>query len=260
MDYEPDSYRGVCAVCGGTGTFSRQHRAIRETYRCPHCGALLRERHQAQAIVDAYGGPSCACLARLVQDPAFARLRVYEPGTAGRLRAWLRRLAYYRQSDLYEEALRGSATEEVPHQDLEALTWGDGSFDLVVTSDILEHVRHPEAALAEVARVLTPGGRHIFTVPLQDPLRPVSVRRVDTSGETDVPLLPERYHGDGKGGRALVYVDFGEDLLDMIRATGMEARFERGRSGSAIANTAVTVVSRRPPGRRGAAAAEPVRA
>jgi SAM-dependent methyltransferase len=130
------------------------------------------------------------------------------------------------------------------------LTWPDGSFDLVISSDILEHVRHPQVALAEIARVLAPGGYHIFTVPLQEPLRSTSIARVDASGEVDVPLLPERYHGNGKGGQSLVYTDFGADLVDMVRATGMYARLEHGRSSSEEANKAVTVVSWQPPGRR----------
>jgi SAM-dependent methyltransferase len=250
MDYEEDSYAGTCAVCGNVGTFERRHRAIRETYRCSRCGSSLRERHQAQAILDTYGGARNRSLAGLVRRRGLARLRVYEPGTTGALRKHLSALPHYRQSDYYPPGSRDAAPDNIPHQDLEALTWPDGRFDLVVSSDILEHVRHPRVALMEISRVLARGGYHIFTVPLQEPLQPASIMRVDTSGEVDVPLLPEHYHGDGKGGKSLVYTDFGADLLDMIRATGMEARFAPGRSRSAIANRALTVVSWRPPGCR----------
>jgi ubiquinone/menaquinone biosynthesis C-methylase UbiE len=38
------------------------------------------------------------------------------------------------------------------------LPFGDDSFDLVYCKQVLEHVRHPEPLLAEVARVLAPGG------------------------------------------------------------------------------------------------------
>jgi SAM-dependent methyltransferase len=250
MDCETDSYKGRCAVCGESGSFEREQLAIRETYRCSQCRSSLRERLQAQAILDTYAPPWCASLACLVRRRGFARLRVYEPGTAGHLRTYLRRLPNYRQSDYYDPAPRDKTPAAIPHQNLESLTWPDEYFDLVVSSDILEHVRHPQAALAQIARVLVPGGYHIFTVPLQEPVRSASISRVDTSGECDVHLLPERYHGDGKGGRSLVYTDFGADLLDMVRATGMDARFESGRSGSKIANRALTVVSWRRRGRR----------
>ncbi|MGB5832400.1 MAG: methyltransferase domain-containing protein [Thiohalocapsa sp.] len=200
-------------------------------------------------IVDLYGKGRSRCLAELVRTPGFKQLRIYEPGTIGPFRAQLVGLPYYRQSDFHPDATRQSATQALPHQDLQALSWPDRSFDLVITSDVLEHVRHPQRALSEIARILVPGGYHVCTVPLQDPLRPASVFRVDTSGETDVPLLEERYHGNGKGGRSLVYTDFGEDLLEMILDTGTSARFERGRTESAIANAAVTVVSWKTPPR-----------
>jgi SAM-dependent methyltransferase len=250
MDYEADSYNGRCAVCGEIGTFQRDQRAIRETYRCSQCRSCLRERLQARAILDTYGGPWCKSLASLVQRRSFARLRVYEPGTAGHLRMYLSHLPNYRQSDYYESAGRDAAPDTIPHQNLESMTWPDSRFDLVVSSEILEHLRRPQAALTEIARVLVPGGYHIFTVPLQEPVRAASISRVDTSGARDLHLLPERYHGDGKGGRSLVYTDFGRDLLDMIRATGMAARFDFGKDGSKIANRALTVVSWRPPVRR----------
>ena len=40
------------------------------------------------------------------------------------------------------------------------------SFDLVLTSETLEHVPDLAAASREIRRVLVPGGRHIFTIPL----------------------------------------------------------------------------------------------
>lgn len=41
------------------------------------------------------------------------------------------------------------------------LPFEDGSFDLVFSHQVLEHVRKPELALSEVARVLRPGGLFI---------------------------------------------------------------------------------------------------
>jgi len=49
--------------------------------------------------------------------------------------------------------------------DAGALPFADGSFDLVICSWVLEHLRNPEAVFAEVARVLRPGGRFIFLTP-----------------------------------------------------------------------------------------------
>jgi SAM-dependent methyltransferase len=48
--------------------------------------------------------------------------------------------------------------------DAEALPFGDESFDAVVGAFVVNHLPRPEAAVAEVARVLAPGGRAAFTV------------------------------------------------------------------------------------------------
>jgi SAM-dependent methyltransferase len=46
----------------------------------------------------------------------------------------------------------------------EYLPFGDASFDLVIAWDVVEHVQNPALLLAELARVLRPGGRVLLTV------------------------------------------------------------------------------------------------
>jgi SAM-dependent methyltransferase len=58
--------------------------------------------------------------------------------------------------DRYIGVLRGDAT---------GLPFADGTFDRVVTSEVLEHIQDDVAALAELARVLRPGGVLAATVP-----------------------------------------------------------------------------------------------
>ncbi len=48
---------------------------------------------------------------------------------------------------------------------LPQLPFRDGAFDVVVSLDVFEHVQDDLAAMAEVRRVLRPGGRLIATVP-----------------------------------------------------------------------------------------------
>jgi SAM-dependent methyltransferase len=58
-----------------------------------------------------------------------------------------------------------SAAIGLVRSDAARLPFGSRMFDTVTMLDVLEHVRDDEGALAEVRRVLRPGGRYIFSVP-----------------------------------------------------------------------------------------------
>ena len=47
----------------------------------------------------------------------------------------------------------------------ERLPFADDAFDVVVAGELLEHLADPEATIAEVSRVLRPGGRFVGSVP-----------------------------------------------------------------------------------------------
>ncbi|WPB84736.1 class I SAM-dependent methyltransferase [Sediminicoccus rosea] len=196
--------------------FVRQKRSIRETYPCQSCRSTLRYRVQAEAILNHYSSLAAPDLTSLVKMPGFRNLVIFEPGISGPFRAIFKGLPHYTKSFYWSDLASGAMRDGVTNQDLMALSLADASVDLVITSDIFEHVRHPYRAFAEISRVLKPGGAHIFTIPTASPLAPKTVKRVDVDGDEDVFLLPEVYHGDGKGGRSLVYNDFGMDMLDEL--------------------------------------------
>lgn len=54
----------------------------------------------------------------------------------------------------------------------------DASFDLIVCSDVIEHVDNPNAMLVEIRRLLVPRGRLIITTPLRFSERPVDPMHV----------------------------------------------------------------------------------
>ena len=55
--------------------------------------------------------------------------------------------------------------------DATAMPFADGSFDVVIASEVLEHIPADQAALREITRVLAPGGTVAVTVPAWLPER-----------------------------------------------------------------------------------------
>jgi SAM-dependent methyltransferase len=62
------------------------------------------------------------------------------------------------------EAPAGTVARAV-RADLLALPFPDASFDVVMASEVLEHIPADEMAMGEIARVVRPGGRVAVTVP-----------------------------------------------------------------------------------------------
>ncbi len=57
------------------------------------------------------------------------------------------------------------AHPRVMHQDVQALSFSDDSFDIYVSCEVLEHVPDMDRAISEAARILKPGGLFVGTVP-----------------------------------------------------------------------------------------------
>ena len=229
------SYIERCTVCGHTGALLRQGRSIRETYRCGNCDASLRYREQARLILEHFSRENSRCVTELANEAKFQKLRIYEPGLIGPFRKIFSKLPGYRDSFFWDDVEPGEFQDSIQCQDLTKLTYKNNTFDLVLSSDIFEHVRKPFAGFKEIDRVLKPGGFHIFSIPVERPMPARTVYRVDTSGSEDVHILPERYHSAPKGGKSLVYADFGEDMAAILALDGIRLQIEHPRSTEAPA-------------------------
>jgi SAM-dependent methyltransferase len=70
--------------------------------------------------------------------------------------------------DRSEDAIRWCREKRLPpveRGDLCALPFPEDHFDLVLATDVLEHIDEPDVGVAELCRVLRPGGTLIVTVP-----------------------------------------------------------------------------------------------
>jgi SAM-dependent methyltransferase len=98
----------------------------------------------------------------------------------------------------YVAALQGDATR---------LPFDDGSFDRVITSEVLEHIQNDVGAISELVRVLRPGGTFACTVPTWYP-------------EKINWLLSDEYHAPKSvGGHVRIYS--ATELKAKLRTAGL---------------------------------------
>lgn len=98
-------------------------------------------------------------------------------------------------------------------QDLQAQSFPDAVFDIVVTREVFEHVFDPASAMSEIARTLKPGGACIVAVPVVNGFNP-SQRRASLQNGIVHHLLEAQYHGNHMESGALVAMDWGYDIVN----------------------------------------------
>ena len=199
--------------------------ARKESLECARCGAKLRGRRLARVILDIYS-PRHASIRGWVDDVGLNAPKVAEINRVEGLHDGLSRLPGVACSEFVEGASPGEVVGGTRHEDLMALSYADASFDLVVTSETLEHVPDLSTALAEIRRVLAPGGRHIFTVPVLPDVVKTYARASITDGHL-VHHAPPIKHPGGDVGYP-VFTEFGADLPEILRDAGFEVEVVHG--------------------------------
>jgi len=113
--------------------------------------------------------------------------------------------------------------------DITRLQFANECFDIIVSSEVLEHVPDLYAAFDEVYRVLRPGGVHIFTVP---PAKTTKKLAVVENGIIKHLVHPPEYHGDplGKGG-ILAFWHLGPDFPQWFSECDLEFEVVMGPEG-----------------------------
>ncbi|MER8373511.1 methyltransferase domain-containing protein [Mesorhizobium sp. M1406] len=165
---------------------------------CLGCGGNLRSIALGRALISVWGaGP---VLAEFTCSNRAAGLSLLDLNGAAGLSDTLRGMSGYRSASY-------------PKEDMQALSFPESSFDVVVHSDTLEHVPDPTVGLRECLRVLKPGGSLCFTVP-------IIVGRMTQRRDN----LPPSYHGDptqtGEDWR--VYTEYGADVWCGVIEAGFE--------------------------------------
>lgn len=237
---------GACIACGKSAFFFYSEAELwRESLNCQHCLTTSRYRSITRGLLLAIKeltGVDVPSLEKLpqandkqiciydTQPPFYYASCAYPLPDLLKKTGWIDvKLSQFKPKLERGETLAKSFT----NQNLECLTYPDNSFDIVITSDVMEHVRLDDRAHNEIYRVLKPGGIYLFTVPhdrtSHDTLTRVQVT-VPDDPDKDVYLLEPEYHGDtnnDEGGGVLAYRVYGRDLETFLSSLGFHVEYIR---------------------------------
>ncbi|MBW4576930.1 MAG: methyltransferase domain-containing protein [Aphanothece sp. CMT-3BRIN-NPC111] len=136
-----------------------------------------------------------------IKQEKLQKLKVLEINEAGNLTSFLSKWP-------------GHTLKAYPEINMMCINYPDMYFDLVVHSDVLEHIKYPVRGLSECYRVLKQGGYCAFTVPMV-------VDRLTVTREG----LPPSYHSGEKRQDFQVYTEYGcDDWKQLIQAGFQECR------------------------------------
>jgi len=203
--------QGECNICGWTGEFLLPEKE-REGMICANCASSSRLRAVVYWLsrVTAHEGVP------LHAWPRTPSVAILESSARGAYPVMLAdKFDYYATE--YDPGKIAGGKNPRRFADFQDLHFGEGTFDVVIASDVFEHVRDDAAGYREILRTLKAGGTLILTVPYTHS-QEVTIRRIDTSGSEDVFLMEPEYHGGG--GHTLTYRTYGRDLLTLLGDTG----------------------------------------
>ena len=186
-------------------------------FHCQVCLSNFRSMALAHAIMVSFS--FSGSFVTFIKQPHIQLLKILEINEAGSLTKFLAEVP-------------GHLFIQYPEFDMMNLPFIDETFDIITHSDTLEHVPDPIAALSECCRLLKPGGRLAFTVP-------IVVDRLTRSRQD----LPPSYHGypeDEKRSDFRVHTEYGADLWKQVmQADFLECRIIALEYPAAIALIAI---------------------
>jgi SAM-dependent methyltransferase len=118
----------------------------------------------------------------------------------------------------HQALVQGTATQ---------LPFASGTFDLLTSFEVLDEIRDDHAALAEVARVLRPGGRALIRLPALEWLRSGHDASMQTQRRTTTADLAAKLAGVGLPVERTTYANF--LLLPPIAAYRLSRNLALGR-------------------------------
>lgn len=231
--------KGSLTSSWGLSEVQRKQFNQRESQFCPRCKSSTRTRAISQAVIRLVPFVGTNTIKQWVDVADKSNLRIAEINSCGNIHYFLSRVKGLKYSEydlnfsfiskfknlLFSipapkyglfyfnfsliKTIRSIILSEF--QDITNLSYKDSSFDLILHSEVLEHVTDPHQALKECRRVLKPGGICLFTIPVI--FNRKTIRRAKMKGDKLHHLRPASYHGSAKRKDWLVFWEFGGDFV-----------------------------------------------
>jgi SAM-dependent methyltransferase len=114
----------------------------------------------------------------------------------------------------------------VRNEDLTRLSFDNESFDAILSFECFEHMPNFSCGMKEVARVLKPGGRMMWTVPFRSDLERNIYRATLEANGSIIHHEPPEYHGDPiNSDGCLCFTHFGWEMLKMVKNAGFSQAY-----------------------------------
>jgi SAM-dependent methyltransferase len=153
-----------CNICGSISVIIITNDNFRENCICLKCHSFNRQRQIAFVLCNSVANGRIKTLKQFTKN--INNLAIYNTEAGGILHNYLSKMNDYVCSEYFGEKYKGGElVNNKMHQDLMSLSFEDNRFDIIISTDVFEHIPDPYLAHKEIYRVLKMGGRHIFTVP-----------------------------------------------------------------------------------------------
>ena len=189
-----------CPCCGALATTFLQHGTKNVPNRkCPDCGSLERHRLHWLYLRER---------TNLLKDSL--KVLHFAPEVALQQLLKAQSTLDYHSADL-------SSKRAAEHFDICAIPYPDNTFDVILCSHVLEHVPDDRKAMAELFRVMKPGGWGLIEAPYTSSL-------AETLEDPTVTTDEERTRLYGQADHLRRY---GRDYFDRLRSAGFEVKTHR---------------------------------
>jgi SAM-dependent methyltransferase len=200
---------GYCPICEKAALFVANGSWYRGTLLCQTCknGSTPRERALAHVLHR--------------EIPHWREVAIHEcspmnRGISIKIRSEAKR---YVGSHYFPDRSFGTIVDGWRNENIEATTFDDECFELVISLDVAEHVFNPAAKFRDIWRTLKFGGLYVSTFPIRKGQveAAVPLARLLPDGAVEFLKTPPEYHGNpinSKG--ALVTWDYGYDIHKLI--------------------------------------------